>query len=83
LSVHNFLTNNPDPIATLARHVRPEETQFPLEQRARSYFAVNCSYCHQSGGSVSGFWDGREHLKLEQTGLINGIAENSGGSAAN
>ena len=44
----------------------------PLEQRARSYFAVNCAYCHQAGGSVGGFWDGRAHLTLEQTGLING-----------
>ncbi|MEY3894765.1 MAG: hypothetical protein RLZZ214_284, partial [Verrucomicrobiota bacterium] len=83
LSANNFLTNTPDPVATLARHVRPDETQYPLEQRARSYFAVNCAYCHQSGGSVGGFWDGREHLSLEQTGLINGVAENSGGSSAN
>jgi len=83
LSNHGFLTNTPDPVATLERHVRPEETAFPLEQRARSYFAVNCSYCHQDGGSVSGFWDGRAHLKLEDTGLINGDAENNGGNPAN
>jgi uncharacterized repeat protein (TIGR03806 family) len=83
LSAHNFLANTPDPVATLARHVRPGETRFPLEQRARSYFAVNCSYCHQGGGSVSGFWDGREHLTLEQTGLINGVAVNTGGSSLN
>ncbi|MES2924808.1 MAG: LamG-like jellyroll fold domain-containing protein [Verrucomicrobiota bacterium] len=83
LSANNFLANTPDPAATLAHHVRPEETQFPLEQRARSYFAVNCAYCHQAGGSVSGFWDGRAHLTLEQTGLINGTAVNNGGSASN
>ncbi len=83
LSANGFLSNTPDPVATLARHVRPDETQFPLEQRARSYFAVNCSYCHQAGGSVSGFWDGRPQLMLEQTGLINGVAENTGGSPLN
>ncbi|MEO7101235.1 MAG: LamG-like jellyroll fold domain-containing protein [Luteolibacter sp.] len=83
LSANGFLDNTPDPVSTLARHVRPDETQFPLEQRARSYFAVNCSYCHQAGGSVSGFWDGRAHLTLEQTGLINGVAENTGGSSLN
>ena len=82
LSAHNFLTNTPAPVATLARHVRPDE-DFPLELRARSYFAVNCAYCHQTGGSVSGFWDGRAHLTLEQTGLINGTAENPGGSSLN
>ncbi|RYD46259.1 MAG: hypothetical protein EOP85_07815, partial [Verrucomicrobiaceae bacterium] len=78
LSSNNFLTNIPDPVATLERHVRPEETSYPLEQRARSYFAVNCSYCHQEGGSVSGFWDGRAHLSLEDTGLIHGVALNNG-----
>ena len=83
LSSGGFLNNTPDPVGTLARHVRPEETQFPLEQRARSYFAVNCSYCHQAGGSVSGFWDGRANLTLEETKLINGTAENNGGNPAN
>ncbi|MES2660215.1 MAG: LamG-like jellyroll fold domain-containing protein [Verrucomicrobiota bacterium] len=83
ISANNFLANTPDPVAALERHVRPDETQYPLEQRARSYFAVNCSYCHQAGGSVGGFWDGREHLSLEETGLINGVPENIGASSAN
>ena len=83
LSDQGFLTNTPDPVATLPRHVLPSETQFPLEQRARSYFAVNCSYCHQAGGTAGGSWDGRGHLTLEQTGLINNIAENPGGSLSN
>ncbi len=83
LAVNGFLTNSPDPVATLERHIRPEETQYPLEQRARSYFAVNCSYCHQAGGSVGGLWDGRAHLTLEETGLINGAAINNGGSPLN
>ena len=83
LSENGFLTNTPDPVAILDRHVRPDETQFPLEQRARSYFAVNCSYCHQAGGSVSGFWDGRPQITLEQTGLINGAAENNAGNPLN
>ncbi len=83
LSSNDFLTNVPDPVATLDRHVRPDETDFPLEKRARSYFAVNCAYCHQSGGSVTGFWDGREQLTLEQTGLIHGAALNNGGNPLN
>ncbi len=82
LSANNFLANTPAPVANLPRHVRPDE-DFPLEQRARSYFAVNCSYCHQTGGSAGGFWDGRAHLTLEQTGLIYGTAVNSGGSSLN
>lgn len=83
LSENGFLANTPPPVSGLPRHVRPEENQFPLEQRARSYFAVNCSYCHQTGGSVSGFWDGRASLTLEQTGLIHGNAVNNGGNPLN
>jgi uncharacterized repeat protein (TIGR03806 family) len=83
LSENGFLANPPPPVSSLPRHVRPEETQYPLEQRARSYFAVNCAYCHQTGGSVSGFWDGRESLTLEQTGLIHGAAVNNGGNPLN
>jgi uncharacterized repeat protein (TIGR03806 family) len=83
LSIYDYLNNTPDPASSLARHVRPDETQYPLEQRARSYFAVNCSYCHQAGGSVGGFWDGRPELTLEQTGMVNGEAENNGGNPLN
>ena len=83
LSNHGFLGNNPDSVATLERHVRPDETQFPLEQRARSYFAVNCAYCHQAGGTAGGLWDGRAELTLEQTNLINGVPDNDGDTAAN
>lgn len=83
LSTGGFLEGAAPPVASLQRHVRSDETQYPLEQRARSYFAVNCAYCHQAGGSVGGFWDGRAHLRLEQTGLINGAAENNGGNPLN
>lgn len=56
----------------LPRHVRPDETAFPIEARVRSYLDVNCSYCHQPGGSGPA-WDGRAHLTLTQTGMINGF----------
>jgi uncharacterized repeat protein (TIGR03806 family) len=83
LSDGGFLHGPAPTVANLARHVRPDETQYPLELRARSYFAVNCAYCHQAGGSVGGFWDGRAQLKLEETGLIHGVAENNGGDPLN
>ncbi len=78
-----FSTSLGDPVA-LPRHVRPDETLYSVEARARSYLAVNCSYCHRADGTVAGaFWDGRAHLSLTQTNLINGPALNNGGSAAN
>ncbi|WP_367872146.1 PQQ-dependent sugar dehydrogenase [Luteolibacter sp. Populi] len=67
-----YLANPPEDPASLARHVRPDESGESLEARVRSYLAVNCAYCHQAGGTGGGNWDGRAHLSLAQTGLING-----------
>jgi glucose/arabinose dehydrogenase len=79
-----YVSNAVDPHATLPRHVRPDETEFSLEARARSYLAVNCSYCHQAGsGSAPGSWDGRPSLTLSATHLIHGEAGNNGGNTNN
>ncbi|MCW1924394.1 PQQ-dependent sugar dehydrogenase [Luteolibacter arcticus] len=56
----------------LPRHYRPDESGQSLEARVRSYLDVNCAYCHQSGGTGGGNWDGRAHLSLLETGLLNG-----------
>ncbi len=55
----------------LPRHVAPTESAYSLEARARSYLAVNCSYCHNAGGTVPANWDVSAHLKLFDTGIIN------------
>lgn len=83
LSDGGYLSNTPHPVETLHFHVRPDEAAYPLEQRVRSYLDVNCAYCHQDGGSVAGFWDGREELTLDETGLIYGLAVNNAGNPAN
>lgn len=83
LNTYGFLNNSPDDPQTLDHYVQPTDTAYPLETRVRSYFAVNCAYCHQTGGSVSGFWDGRPQLTLEETGLINGVPFENGGATAN
>lgn len=59
--------------AALPRHFRPDESGQSLEARVRSYLDVNCAYCHQAGGTGGGNWDGRAHLPLLETGLLNGI----------
>jgi uncharacterized repeat protein (TIGR03806 family) len=55
----------------LPRHVAPTEVAYSLEARARSYLAVNCSYCHNAGGTVPANWDVSAHLKLFETGIVN------------
>lgn len=75
--------NAPESPNLLPRHLRPGETQYPLEARVRSYLEVNCAYCHKAGGSAPSGWDGRTELTLDQTGLINGTAVNNGGDPLN
>ena len=56
----------------LPRHVRPDESQYSLEARVRSYLSVNCAYCHHAGvGPPS--WDGSPQLNLWDTHLVNGM----------
>ncbi|MEP4076365.1 PQQ-dependent sugar dehydrogenase [Haloferula sp.] len=53
--------------------LRPDEDEYSLEARVRSYLDVNCAYCHQDGGTGGGAWDGRHHLTLDEAGLVNAI----------
>jgi len=79
-----FFGNAPDSAEVLPRHLRPDETGYPLEARVRSYIAVNCAYCHRADGTVAGAtWDGRPELTLAETGLVNGSANNNGGNPLN
>ncbi len=83
LHQHGYFTNAPDSPNLLPRHLRPDEDEYSVEGRVRSYLAVNCAYCHKDGGSVEGSWDGSPHLALAHTRLVNGDAVNNGGDPAN
>ncbi len=83
LREQGYLASDPGSPNLLPRHLRPDETGFPLEARVRSYLDVNCAYCHQAGGTALGQWDGRSHLTLDQTGLVNGPSTQNGGNPLN
>jgi len=51
--------------------VDPQDASAPLEKRARSYLAVNCSACHRFGGGGSALFDVRAELPDDQLHLIN------------
>ncbi len=69
-------------IHTLRALARPSDEETSLEQRVRSYLAVNCSFCHAPGGSGLGTFDTRLFTPLSQAGLVNGLLANNGGNPA-
>ena len=84
LSDQGFFTNPPENPQLQARHLRPDEVEYSVEARVRSYLDVNCAYCHREDGTAGGAdWDGRAWLKLAETGLLNGPVSNDLGDPAN
>ncbi len=78
LGLAGYLDQAPPWVNSLPRHVAPDETAFTLETRARSWLAVNCSYCHQSGGIGGGDFDLSPQLSLALTRIVNGGASSAG-----
>ncbi len=78
-----YFSNTPDSPNILPRHFRPDETAFSVEERVRSYLAVNCANCHMAGGTAPPSFDASHHVPLSATGLINGPATNNNGDPAN
>ena len=76
LDLHGYLEGLDVATGTLPRHASPDETSVAIEERARAYLDVNCSYCHNEGGSVPAQWDARSFLPLFETGMINGAVLN-------
>ncbi len=74
-----YFSNTPESPNVLPRHVRPDETQFPLQARVRSYLAVNCATCHVPAITLAPpSFDASPNISLTATGLINGVATQSG-----
>jgi glucose/arabinose dehydrogenase len=78
LQSEGYFMNSPDSPNVLARHLRPDEEEYPIEARVRSYLAVNCGYCHAAAaGTAPTAWDGRHGPTLDQTGLILGVSRSA------
>lgn len=75
-----FSNSIPEP-ATLPTYSAPDDEGATLEDRARSFLAVNCISCHQPGGSALGSWDARPWLTLEQSGIVGSLVSNNGGDS--
>ena len=74
-----YLSNAPasNSLAYLPKYHPPTDNSQTLETRARSWLAVNCSYCHQSGGTGIGAFDLRPELNLFGTTMIDAHVGNT------
>jgi hypothetical protein len=63
----------PTNYASLPKYHEPDDLSVNIEQRVRSYLAVNCAYCHYDGNSATpGTWSGEPQLSIEATNLLHG-----------
>jgi hypothetical protein len=54
----------------------PTNSAASVAYRVRCYLDVNCSECHNSADSTTGFWDARRRTPLAQAGILNGALQN-------
>ncbi len=59
-------------ISSLPKSARMDDLSAPLELRARSYLASNCSNCHQPGAASQTYFDARFETPLAQQNIVNG-----------
>ncbi len=57
----------PPKIATSRKLAEPRDESAPLDERARSYLAVNCAHCHRFGGGGSARIDLRHDIPIAET----------------
>ncbi|MGJ8640700.1 MAG: PQQ-dependent sugar dehydrogenase [Opitutaceae bacterium] len=63
----------PTNYASLPKYHEPDDLTVTIEQRVRSYLAVNCAYCHYDGNNATpDTWSGEPHLGIEATNLLHG-----------
>ena len=72
LESSGYLTGLNETPQTLPRHVSPQESDYSLEERARSWLDVNCAYCHSNSAAPPAIFDARSSLTLFETGMIDG-----------
>lgn len=70
-------------VNNLPAYAKATDTTQSVEWRVRSYFAVNCSQCHQPSGGTGAHWDARTTTPTDSANIINGILEYDWGDPDN
>jgi mono/diheme cytochrome c family protein len=78
-----YFTNPPERPRSLPVFARADDEAQSLENRVRSYLAVNCVQCHQPGGAAQGNFDARPAVSLAEANLVNGLLVRNGEDPAN
>jgi uncharacterized repeat protein (TIGR03806 family) len=65
-------------LRNVPRLVSVDDTNYPIEYRARSYLDANCAQCHRPNG-VGGYFDARFSTPLAEQRLVDGPLANSMG----
>ena len=74
LELEGYLSDIGVDPSTLPRYSQPSDQSVNIEERVKSYLAVNCAYCHYEGNnSVPSTWSGEHQLTTEQTNLLHGM----------
>jgi uncharacterized repeat protein (TIGR03806 family) len=82
LSQMGYFSEPLETVNELEAMVNPRDENAPVEERVRSYLAVNCSSCHQPAAPALGFWDARFSTELGQSGILDGRLVNDQGNPA-
>src|SRR5690606_33543884 len=83
LATAGYLEGVGQSVHTLRRHPSLDDESWSREARVRSYLAANCMFCHNPEGLDRAQWDGRSHIPISQTGIINGALTDSFGHPDN
>lgn len=78
-----YFSNTVDNIHLLRKLAKPDETEYSVAYRARSYLQANCAQCHFPGGLAPNAFDTRLFTPLSQAGLLEGSLSNNGGDPDN
>ena len=78
-----YFWNPPSSTSSLRPLKVPTDESVSLHWRARSWLAVNCSYCHRPGGGGGGLFDLRLDTLTDRSGMINGALNDDRGDPAN
>ncbi|MEP4078665.1 PQQ-dependent sugar dehydrogenase [Haloferula sp.] len=76
LAEAGYTTPLDDVHENLPKYHQPDDISVNIEDRVRSYLAVNCAYCHYEGNiAVPSSWYADPTLTLDETMMLHGVAQ--------